>query len=205
MTVKNTFLTLKKLEDVENSRYNGFRRSQSTPFMNLEDREASMLSDDLRVSVSSVFSSSPVSSSSASAPTATSAAKGRLGRFARKNQGEAMTTIMIRNIPCKYTQEWLMEEASEITDQINFFYLPMARKSPGCLGYCFVNFASEDDASLFLEKFQGHFFPRQPNSLKRADVAYAALQGFAKNVKFYSRAKIGKTRFRPYINRSLAQ
>jgi RNA recognition motif-containing protein len=132
-------------------------------------------------------------------------ATGRLGRFCRRNQEDMMTTVMIRNIPCKYTQEWLIEEISSgFTDQFNFFYMPVARKSPGCLGYAFINFVNEEDASQFLVAFENYAFPKQPNSTKRATVAYAALQGFTKNVKFYDRSKIGKSKFRPYINRQLA-
>jgi hypothetical protein len=132
-------------------------------------------------------------------------ATGRLGRFCRRNQEDMMTTVMIRNIPCKYTQEWLIEEISSgFTDQFNFFYMPVARKSPGCLGYAFINFVHDEDASQFLIEFENYAFPKQPNSTKRATVAYAALQGFEKNVKFYDRSKIGKSKFRPYINRDLA-
>merc|ERR1719181_186892 len=82
-------------------------------------------------------------------------ATGRLGRFCRKNQEDMMTTVMIRNIPCKYTQEWLIQEISSgFSDQFNFFYMPVARKSPGCLGYAFINFVHEEDASRFLIAFE---------------------------------------------------
>jgi RNA recognition motif-containing protein len=206
ITVKNTFLTLEAVKDNDLSTMGlkGFRRSCTAPFpicINF-DQKPSISARDSVCSVSTACSLSSTLSKESEHPLPVAA--GRLGRFARRNQDEEMTTVMIRNIPCKYNQDWLMQEISEVTEQFNFFYMPMARKSPGCLGYAFVNFVTEDDASEFLESFQGHRFPRQPNSTKRAEAAYAALQGFSKNVKFYQRSKVGKTKLRPFIKYEMA-
>jgi RNA recognition motif-containing protein len=112
-----------------------------------------------------------------------------------------MTTVMIRNIPCKYTQEYVMEEVSTVTPNYDFLYMPPARRDGGSKGYAFVNFGDAESAALFLEKFQGHSFHRQPNSLKRAEVLYAEVQGLVKNIKFYKKCKGSKSKFQPYINR----
>jgi RNA recognition motif-containing protein len=112
------------------------------------------------------------------------------------------TTVMIRNIPCKYTQENVMEEVSAVTQNYDFLYMPPARGDGGSKGYAFVNFCDEETASRFLVEFQGHAFYRQPNSLKRAEVVYAEVQGLMQNVKFYKRCKAIKTKFRPYINKA---
>jgi len=115
---------------------------------------------------------------------------------------DGLTTVMIRNIPCKYKQSWLMEEISAISSNYDFLYMPPARKDGGSKGYAFVNFGDEETAAKFIAEFQGHSFYRQPNSLKRADVGYAEVQGLVKNVKFYKRSKAIKSRFHPYIKRS---
>merc|ERR1719421_1602217 len=109
---------------------------------------------------------------------------------------------MIRNIPCKYKQEYLMEEVSAVTPRFNFLYMPPARRDGGSKGYAFVNFCDEQTAFRFISEFQGHVFYRQPNSLKRSDVGYAEIQGLVKNVKFYKKCKVFKSKFQPYVDRS---
>jgi hypothetical protein len=99
------------------------------------------------------------------------------------------TTVMIRNIPSRYSPEWLSEEVQAIAP-CNFIHMPKARRSDLNLGYAFVNFETQEGARLFLEEFEGYQFIRQPRSLKRASVSFAALQGFQANVDFYSSTKI---------------
>jgi RNA recognition motif-containing protein len=123
-------------------------------------------------------------------------------RFREVSKAKELTTVMIRNIPCKYKQEYLMEEVSAVTSNFDFLYMPPARRDGGSKGYAFVNFCDEESAAKFLREFDGHVFYRQPNSLKRAEVGYAEAQGLAKNVKFYKRCKAVKTKFHPYINRA---
>jgi RNA recognition motif-containing protein len=124
------------------------------------------------------------------------------GRFREAGPNlNGMTTVMVRNIPCTYTQEHVMEEVSAVSPDFDFLYMPPARRDGGSKGYAFVNFCDEETASRFIVDFQGHSFYRQPNSLKRAEVGYAEVQGLVKNVKFYKRCKAVKSKFKPYINR----
>lgn len=127
----------------------------------------------------------------------------RIPRFAKPKAPEARTTVMIRNIPCRCTQEQLIEEISTVTTSFNFLYLPVSRKRDGTLGYAFVNFLRPEEAAYFVEVFQDHRFHRQPHSNKRATVTFALLQGFKENVLFYRRSKVAKGEFRPYVNRNL--
>jgi RNA recognition motif-containing protein len=111
------------------------------------------------------------------------------------------TTIMIRNIPCKYTQAQLKEEVELLTSNFDFLYVPPARtvKVDKNLGYAFVNFLTAHDAQMFMVMFQDHEFTLYKNSPKKAKVSYAELQGFENNVHFYQKSKVSKTKFRPYI------
>jgi RNA recognition motif-containing protein len=112
------------------------------------------------------------------------------------------TTIMIRHIPCRYTKQDIFNEVSECGFKFDFLYLPHATRSPGNLGYAFVNFLSPHDAAVFLELFRGHQWILQPNSAKVADPIYAKLQGFSKNAAFYNNRKIPKSKYRPYVDHS---
>jgi hypothetical protein len=118
---------------------------------------------------------------------------------------ELWTTVMIRNIPCRYSQDELYLEVAEIGFAFNFLYLPPARRSPGNLGYAFVNFVDPTHALAFVEAFTGHAFVCQPKSKKRAEVMFAKLQGFEENVAFYSNVKVTKSKYRPFVDRSFKQ
>jgi hypothetical protein len=123
-------------------------------------------------------------------------------RFRTLDGLKGMTTVMIRNIPCKYKQEFVMDEVSAVAPEYNFLYMPPARRDGGSKGYAFVNFCNEEAAHGFIKDFQGHMFYRQPNSLKRADVGYAEIQGLLKNVKFYKKCKVFKSNFQPFVDRA---
>jgi RNA recognition motif-containing protein len=115
-----------------------------------------------------------------------------------------LTTIMVRNIPCKYTQKQMMSEVSEVNSNFDFLYIPPARtaKVDKNLGYAFINFKTVSDAQSFMEGFQNHKFNLYKKSTKRAVVTYAELQGFEANVKYYRKAKVSRTKFRPFILRA---
>lgn len=188
MIIKNTFIAYESERPL-------FRKWASSPHIEITGEMK-------RCSLTLSEASTRISESSPTPPPAT----GRLVRFAkqkdRKDTSE-YTTVMIRNIPCRYVQEWLIQDITEISEQFNFVYLPPVKRGEGNVGYAFVNFATPDAARLFMDKFQGFSFPRQPNSSKCAEVVYAVLQGLKENIKFYKNSKVRKTENRPYINRLL--
>jgi hypothetical protein len=126
-----------------------------------------------------------------------------LENFAETHQipEDQWTTVMIRHIPCRYSQDELFQEVADMGLAFNFLYLPPARRSPGNLGYAFVNFVHAVHAQYFVEAFKGHAFVCQPKSKKRAVVMFAKLQGFKENVEFYSGVKVSKSKHRPFVDR----
>jgi hypothetical protein len=64
---------------------------------------------------------------------------------------DSRTTLMIRNIPNKYTQKILMQtiDAQGFCGKYDFFYLPIDFKNRCNVGYAFINMASTDVCSPF--------------------------------------------------------
>lgn len=100
------------------------------------------------------------------------------------------TTIMIRHIPCKYTQRKLMREINSagFLGRYDFFYLPMDPRSHSNRGFAFLNIVSEEAAEEFYRMFHGqrlkHF-----NSDKVIAVMPADLQGFEQNAAHYAASR----------------
>jgi RNA recognition motif-containing protein len=114
---------------------------------------------------------------------------------------ELDTTVMIRHIPCKYTQEGLMEEILVYSHNFDYFYLPNARshKVEKNLGYAFINFRSHDEATIFINNFGGYHFKLFPNSTKRAEVCFAEMQGRDKNLASFRASKAAKSKYKPWV------
>jgi hypothetical protein len=109
---------------------------------------------------------------------------------------DTRTSVMIRNIPCRYNQTKLVQEIQELDLPFDFLYLPPAKHSRGNLGYAFINFENNDAAVKFIQVFAGQRFKAQPNSTKRAETLFCTIQGLEQNMNFYSGSN--KSRFRPY-------
>jgi len=89
---------------------------------------------------------------------------------------ETRTTVMIQNIPCKYTRRQMLDEVAALDLECDKLHLPRA-KTGGNLGYCFVNFTTPEGAQAFIELFSGREFMFQKVNEKRATVIYAKNQG----------------------------
>ena len=91
------------------------------------------------------------------------------------------TTLMVKNIPNKYTQKMLltlMEErfAGNVPFPFDFFYLPIDFKNRCNVGYAFINMTTPHAIPALVEEFHGRRWPKF-NSEKICRVAYARIQG----------------------------
>ena len=70
------------------------------------------------------------------------------------NGKDTRTTLMIRNIPIKYTDEKLIEELEEFKGKFDCVYMPYDFEKGGNKGYAFINLIHPFHILLFHEKFQ---------------------------------------------------
>ena len=87
------------------------------------------------------------------------------------------TTLMIKNIPNKYTKELMLEAIDEcFHDAYDFFYLPIDFKNNCNVGYAFINFKELGTIRAFYEKFNNRKWAKF-NSEKVCEIKYARIQG----------------------------
>lgn len=100
------------------------------------------------------------------------------------------TTVMIRNIPCKYTQAKLMREinGAGFLGRFDFIYLPMDPRSKANRGFAFCNFDCPQNAELFYQTYHGKKL-RHFASDKVVEVVPADVQGFEDNAEHYLSAR----------------
>jgi len=104
-----------------------------------------------------------------------------------------VTTVMMRNLPNKYTQQMLLEELQDsgfrAGPDFDFFYLPMDHSNAANLGYCFINFTATAMANAFAAAFSQKRM-RQFNSIKTVVVMPASIQGYERNHTYYSSTRV---------------
>lgn len=91
------------------------------------------------------------------------------------------TTLMIKNIPNKYTQKMLLTLLEERFSGVSpfpfdFFYLPIDFKNRCNVGYAFINMTSPFAIPKLVEEFHGRRWPKF-NSEKICHISYARIQG----------------------------
>merc|ERR1719183_1823708 len=71
------------------------------------------------------------------------------------------TTVMMRNIPNKYTQHLLLSDINEagFIGTFDFMYLPIDTETNANKGYAFVNFSEPGFAWMFKQGFEGRRMP----------------------------------------------
>eukprot|EP00210_Caulerpa_lentillifera_P002299 g2207.t1 len=89
----------------------------------------------------------------------------------------ARTTLMIRNIPNKYSQKMLLDVLKKgYNGRFDFFYLPIDFKNRCNLGYAFVNFVDAATTVEFYQEFHTKSW-EEFNSKKVCEITYARVQG----------------------------
>ncbi|XP_042494400.1 protein MEI2-like 5 isoform X1 [Macadamia integrifolia] len=90
---------------------------------------------------------------------------------------DTRTTLMIKNIPNKYTSKMLLAAIDEHhRGTYDFLYLPIDFKNKCNVGYAFINMVSPSLIIPFYEAFNGKKWEKF-NSEKVASLAYARIQG----------------------------
>ena len=102
------------------------------------------------------------------------------------------TSLMVRNIPNKYTQQMLLAEFTQDgygSHKIDFFYLPIDFKNKCNRGYAFINFTSFKDIVPFYKHYQNKSW-KIFNSDKICNITYARIQGKQALVKRFEHSSV---------------
>lgn len=103
---------------------------------------------------------------------------------------DTRTTLMIKNIPNKYTSKMLLAAIDENhKGTYDFLYLPIDFKNKCNVGYAFINMLSPSHIIPFYEAFNGKKWEKF-NSEKVASLAYARIQGKAALVNHFQNSSL---------------
>lgn len=93
------------------------------------------------------------------------------------NGEDTRSTLMIKNIPNKYTQKMLLASVDEVLKgKFDFFYLPIDFKNKCNVGYGFINVMNPRHITPLMDRFHNKKWERF-NSEKVCCVTYARIQG----------------------------
>ncbi|XP_068305593.1 protein MEI2-like 1 isoform X3 [Pyrus communis] len=100
------------------------------------------------------------------------------------------TTLMIKNIPNKYTSKMLLAAIDEQCRGIyDFLYLPIDFKNKCNVGYAFINMIDPHQIVPFYKAFNGKKWEKF-NSEKVASLAYARIQGKAALIAHFQNSSL---------------
>ncbi|XP_011036183.1 PREDICTED: protein MEI2-like 4 isoform X2 [Populus euphratica] len=100
------------------------------------------------------------------------------------------TTLMIKNIPNKYTSKMLLAAIDEHhKGSYNFIYLPIDFKNKCNVGYAFINMIDPSQIIPFYQAFNGKKWEKF-NSEKVALLAYARIQGKAALIAHFQNSSL---------------
>ncbi|KAL5796843.1 hypothetical protein ACOSQ2_001663 [Xanthoceras sorbifolium] len=120
---------------------------------------------------------------------------------------DTRTTLMIKNIPNKYTSKMLLAAIDENHhNTYDFLYLPIDFKNKCNVGYAFINMVSPSHIISFYEAFNGKKWEKF-NSEKVASLAYARIQGKSALVTHFQNSSLMNEdkRCRPILFQSEGQ
>lgn len=109
-----------------------------------------------------------------------------------KEEG-SITTMMIRNLPNKYTSQMLVEELNllGLNNLFDFVYVPTDQLTRWNVGYGFVNFINAEAAKECARTMTGYKFCRcNPRQQRDIQVVPAHMQGLRKNLEHYRRTAV---------------
>lgn len=115
--------------------------------------------------------------------------------------GVPITTMMLKNIPCRKAQEEVMMHIDQkgFGNRYDFFYLPRDVKFRANLGYAFINFITPEDAHNFQAEMNGYRFSGS-GSAKACIVVPAHVQGLTNNLAAFKRTEVMRSSRKPYFS-----
>ncbi|KAK7358714.1 hypothetical protein VNO77_00652 [Canavalia gladiata] len=103
---------------------------------------------------------------------------------------DSRTTLMIKNIPNKYTSKMLLAAIDEqCKGTYDFLYLPIDFKNKCNVGYAFINMIDPGQIIPFHQAFDGKKWEKF-NSEKVASLAYARIQGKASLIAHFQNSSL---------------
>lgn len=117
------------------------------------------------------------------------------------------TTLMLRNLPNKYTQPMLLDTLLENhKGAFDFIYLPVDFEQNANVGYAFINLVHPRLIIKFYAEFHGHKWSKF-NSSKVCEVAYARLQGKASLITHFQNSSLmnEQAEYRPVLFNSAGE
>ncbi|XP_028765243.1 protein MEI2-like 1 isoform X2 [Neltuma alba] len=106
------------------------------------------------------------------------------------NGEDTRTTLMIKNIPNKYTSKMLLAAIDEqCRGTYDFLYLPIDFKNKCNVGYAFINMTDPSQIIPFHKAFNGKKWEKF-NSEKVASLAYARIQGKAALITHFQNSSL---------------
>jgi len=103
---------------------------------------------------------------------------------------ESFTTLVVRNIPARYSQEMLLTEFQP-DGTFDLFFLPYSFRDGRTMGYAFVNFRSHDAALDFQQQWHRQFL-QDHGRTKHLDVAAATVQGLRENLAQFNERSVAR-------------
>merc|ERR1711865_165329 len=115
--------------------------------------------------------------------------------YAKAASTSCTTTLMIRNVPNRYSQRDLITELKSLGfgGTFDFLYVPLDLGTMSNVGYAFVNFTHSSSAEKCMEALQNHRFKRHRQAGKVAAVSVAHIQGLEANLKHYEKSAVMRT------------
>ena len=106
------------------------------------------------------------------------------------NCKDSRTTLMIKNIPNKYTISSFLEEINgNFKDTYDIFYLPIDYVNKCNLGFAFINFVESFHIIMFYDLYRGKKW-KKFNSDKKCELLYAKFQGKNELISHFEKGKV---------------
>jgi len=101
-----------------------------------------------------------------------------------------VTTLVVRNVPARYTKEMLMREWPP-NGTYDFLYLPFNFKAKRTAGFVYVNCTSHEAAVKFYSQWQGKSLCNK-GIAKRLSIGVAEAQGLDANLRHVAASNISR-------------